>query len=214
VRLETTRDVSGPGWATPRGTQFIGRLAQSRANRLSVTVFARLDSTANRLMQIGGEVLGPDASAGLPGERRRVAPRVGALVSRAFSAAVQLTDSFLLGRRGGGGAVVIPQVGDREAADLAGLDLARSSEPAFFIAVPAGAEGYVLVTDLPASETAPDAEPDAALRAALLNEDLRVAALRAAAAETPTDLQSLAPRLNPLLSREIGKILNPDPRNP
>jgi hypothetical protein len=208
VRLELTRDVSGPGWRLPRGAQFIGRLGPAAADRLSVTVFGLLDPAANRLIQLGGNVLATDGAAGLPGQRKRLEPRVGAIVSRAFSAALQLGNSFLLGRRGGNGALVIPPIGERDIADFTGFAPAPTSQnPTFFVTVPAGAEGYVFITDLPPSENVPAAAPDDPLRAAARLERLTESALRAAAAENPTRLRSLAPTLDPAFSRPLGEIL-------
>lgn len=201
VRMETTRAVGGSGgWQIPRGTTLVAKLAGGNNDRAYLTVVGFLDAGSNRLVSVGGEVKGVDGAAGVKGVRKRVQSRWAQGLKEAARAGVSLGSAFLIGRRGGGGyypppsSASIPQPGaSSSSAQNANLD---------FIYVAAGAQAFVMITELPPTIEGRDAD---SLTGAGELSDEELANLLTAG--TPAQIRAALPRMNPELRSVAERIL-------
>lgn len=159
TRMHLTRAVKGNGFYLPSGTVLVGRVAGSQATRIFVNVFGFIDSGSNQLVRISGDVLGNDEALGVLGERKKLGNPWRKVAANVINIGKDLANSYLLGRRGGGGSQV-NVTPDALGANQLPFTEARDTE--HFVVVPAGAYGYVLINDLP---------PDASARPAPSEED-------------------------------------------
>lgn len=157
--MHLTRAVKGNGFYLPSGTVLVGRVAGSQATRIFVNVFGFIDSGSNQLVRISGDVLGNDEALGVLGERKKLGNPWRKVAANVINIGKDLANSYLLGRRGGGGSQV-NVTPDALGANQLPFTEARDTE--HFVVVPAGAYGYVLINDLP---------PDASARPAPSEED-------------------------------------------
>lgn len=204
VRMETTRAISGAGgWKIPRGTIVVARLGGGNNNRAYLNVVGFIDAETNRLVSVGGEVKGSDGAGGIRGERKRVNSRWMQGLKEISRAGISLGSAFLIGRRGGGGYYPPPSAsniptpgGSSSSSQNANLD---------FIYVPAGAQAFVMITELPPTVEGRDADT---LNAA---DDLTDEELAGLLTEgTPEQIRAALPRMNPELRRVAEMILAQD----
>ena len=142
ARLELMRDIKNDRWTLKRGTVFVGSLLGSELDRAFIQIKGYIDPETNAFTKLEGELLGSDGGAGLRGKKRRVSPVWVKVLDRAAQAGAQILTS-VLGR--GNSSVIV-------AADPYGA-IRNAPEPQnnrAFVEVPAGAVGFVLVTNLPA----------------------------------------------------------------
>lgn len=200
IRLETTRVVSGAGgWNIPRGTQLVARVAGGNNNRAFLNVVGFIDAATNRLVNVGGEIKGTDGAPGLRGERKRAASRWSSAVRELGRAGVSLGSAFLIGRNGGGGYYPPPSAygvpsNTSSPSQNANLD---------FIQVPAGAQGFVMITELPQSVEGRDAETLLNATGEMSDDELA----KLLTDGTPEQIRAARPRMNPELQRLADTIL-------
>jgi hypothetical protein len=152
VRMELTREVRGRGFTFPAGTVIVGTLRGSEYNRAFITAIGLIDQNSGGLIKFAGEMMGADGASGIKGERKHV-KSFGSRFLKALREAGGQAVSVLASRRQSGGAVIIDtasltggEIGDEVSALLRGKSGGNSES---FVKINAGAEGYVLVTDLP-----------------------------------------------------------------
>lgn len=156
VRLELTRPVEGKGYSYPAGTILIGNARGGESARAFVTVIGLIDPVSGEFVKFGGDLLGRDGASGIEGKRRRLTSQW----ARFFNGLRETASSVLgsVGALRSGGTVILSEPmrrgSESMSEDLSDALLGNGKETSF-IEVVAGANGYVLVTDLPkgASET-------------------------------------------------------------
>jgi hypothetical protein len=153
ARFELTRDVRGQGWAMKKGTVLVGVSRGSEYDRAFVAVVGFIDPDSGRFVKFTGDVLGGDGGAGLRGRRRSLSSSWSRALSRIGTSAVNVA-GLMLGGLGRGSVVVSDAYGYRVvnpvASELSGLMSERTNQQQRgFVEVPAGSQGYVMVTDLP-----------------------------------------------------------------
>jgi hypothetical protein len=156
VRMELTRTVEGKDFSYPAGTTVIGNVRGGESVRAFVTVIGLIDPVSGELVKFSGELLGKDGASGIEGKRRRLTSRW----SRFFNG-LRETASSVVGSVGAirSGRTVILSEPIRRGAESMSEDvsdalLRSGKDRTTFIEVPAGANGYVLVTDLPDASSA------------------------------------------------------------
>lgn len=185
ARMELTRSVQGEWGTLPRGTMFVGRVAGGQNDRLFVSLLGYIDPASNRLVTIGGDLQGRDGALGIEGDVKRGESRWKKVFGDLFGAAKQIGTAYLLGRSGGGGTVIN---------NGALSQLPNSLDPgetAKFIVVPAGSQGYVVISELP-----PAIEADERLAQAgnqLSDDEI----LKMIQTGSPQEMQKLLPQLSP-----------------
>ena len=152
VRMELTREVSGRGFRFPAGTTVVGTLRGSEYNRAFITALGLIDQQSGGLVKFEGEMMGADGASGIKGERKNV-KSFGSRFLAALREASGQAVNVLASRGSRGGAVIIDtasltggEISDELSALLHGNSRGQSNS---FVKINAGAEGYVLVTDLP-----------------------------------------------------------------
>lgn len=151
VRFQLQREVGGRNWRLPQGTTFVGRVSGSDQNRGYVRIIGYLTEN-DELVPLSATLTGSDGFPGLVGERRRLDSRWASIFSKLANAGLSLGQSVLLSRSRGG--VFVPvsslpqEVFSSEVATL--QPTARKKE---FVQVLAGANGYLLVDQLPEAKT-------------------------------------------------------------
>lgn len=163
ARLELTRDVGGSSWSLAQGTILVGRVSGSEYDRAFVKVFGFIDPHDNRLVKMGGELLGSDGASGIKGKRVAVnQSNLKRTLQRVGSTGLQVAGS-MAGALTGRGTVVIDTAGYRLMNPLTKSLTARlggAEEKRSLVKVEAGSVGYVMVVDLPKSEQSVDATGD------------------------------------------------------
>jgi len=150
VRLELTRQIEGEGYSYPAGTTVIGNVRGGESVRAFVSVIGLIDPASGELVKFGGELLGKDGASGIEGKRRRLTSQW----ARFFDGLKETASSVLgsIGAFRSGGTVILSEP-IRRGSESMSKDLTdallKSRKEDTFIEVPAGANGYVLVTDLP-----------------------------------------------------------------
>jgi len=153
VRLELTRDVRGQGWAMRKGTVIVGVNRGSEYDRAYLAVVGFIDSESGRFVKLTGDVLGGDGGSGMRGRRRSLSSAWSRAFSRIGTSAVNVAGLMLSGL--GRNSVVISdtygyRVVNPVSSELSGLISERTNQQQRgFVEVPAGTQGYVMVTDLP-----------------------------------------------------------------
>lgn len=153
ARFELTRDVRGQGWAMKKGTVLVGVSRGSEYDRAFVAVVGFIDPESGRFVKFTGDVLGGDGGAGLRGRRRSLSSSWSRALSRIGTSAVNVA-GLMLGGLGRNSVVVSDAYGYRVvnpvSSELSGLISERTGQQQRgFVEVPAGSQGYVMVTDLP-----------------------------------------------------------------
>lgn len=153
ARFELTRDVRGQGWAMKKGTVLVGVGRGSEYDRAFVAIVGFIDPESGRFVKFTGDVLGGDGGAGLRGRRRSLSSAWSRAFSRIGTSAVNVAGLMLSGL-GRSSVVVSDAYGYRVVnpvtSELSGLISERANQQQRgFVEVPAGSQGYVMVTDLP-----------------------------------------------------------------
>lgn len=153
--MELTRPVEGKGYSYPAGTILVGNARGDESARAFVTVIGLIDPVSGELVKFGGELLGKDGASGIEGKRRRLTSQWAQ-----FFNGLKETASSVLGSVGAlrsGGTVILSEP-IRRGSELMSEDLSNAlvgdGKDKTFIEVLAGANGYVLVTDLPDASSA------------------------------------------------------------
>ncbi|QQS33004.1 MAG: hypothetical protein IPM50_00005 [Acidobacteriota bacterium] len=128
---------------------MIGNVRGGESVRAFVT--RRSDHSASgELVKFGGELLGRDGASGIEGKRRRLTSQW----ARFFDGLKETASSVLstVGALRSGGPVILSEPirrGSEAMSEDISTALLKNGKEDTFIEVPAGANGYVLVTDLP-----------------------------------------------------------------
>jgi len=150
VRLELTRQIEGEGYSYPAGTTVIGNVRGGESVRAFVSVIGLIDPASGELIKFGGELLGRDGASGIEGKRRRLTSQW----ARIFDGLKETASSVLstVGALRSGSPVILSEPirrGSEAMSEDISTALLKNGKEDTFIEVPAGANGYVLVTDLP-----------------------------------------------------------------
>ncbi len=190
ARFELTRDVRGPGWEMKKGVTIIGRQQGGEYDRAYIALLGFIDPTSGKLVKIGGDVLGSDGAPGLRGKRREVNSRWTRVLGRAAQSAVSLGQAALAR---GGTTVILPGAISPELSP--GFNTINRRE---FVEIPAGAFGYVMITDLPQETRGVDADPLAETnRETLADEELA----ELLSSGSPEKIRAALPRMSPDMKR-------------
>ncbi len=197
ARFELMRDLKADRWRMRRGTVIVGSILGGDADRAYVQIKGYLDPDTEQLIKIEGELLGDDGGAGLRGKQRRVSPIWVKALDRAAQAGVQIATGILNSRAS---SVII-------ATDPYGtIRSPGESQPQnnrSFVEVPAGAVGFVMVTQLLEAE---DRDSDLAVAKPRKNEfaDQDLAELMTSA--DPARIRAALPRMSAEL-RQIAEMV-------
>lgn len=162
VRMELTRSVEGEGYSYPAGTTVIGNVRGGESTRAFVTIVGLIDPVSGELVKFGGDLLGTDGASGIEGKRRRLTSQW----VRFFNG-LKETASSVLGSVGAlrSGSTVFLSEPIRRGSETMSEDLSdallKNGKEDSFLEVSAGANGYVLVTDLPNASIAQSAKSKA-----------------------------------------------------
>ena len=153
ARFELTRDVRGQGWAMKKGTVIVGVNRGSEYDRAYIAIVGFIDPESGRFVKFTGDVLGGDGGAGMRGRRRSLTSAWSRAFNRVGTSAVNVAGLMLSGL-GRSSVVVSDAYGYRVVnpvtSELSGLVSERTNQQQRgFVEVPAGTQGYVMVTDLP-----------------------------------------------------------------
>jgi len=159
ARFELTRDVRGQGWAMKKGTVIVGVNRGSEYDRAYMAVVGFIDPESGRLVKLTGDVLGGDGGSGMRGRRRSLSSAWSRAFTRIGASAVNVAGA-VAGGIGRSSVVVSDAYGYRVTnpvtSEISGLISERNNQRGF-VEVPAGTQGYVMVTDLPAEVRGIDA---------------------------------------------------------
>jgi hypothetical protein len=155
VRMELTRPVEGKGYSYPAGTVVVGNARGGESARAFVTIIGLIDPASGELVKFSGDLLGKDGASGIEGKRRRLTSQW----SRFFNGLKDTASSVLgsVGALRSGGTVILSEPirrGSESMSEEVSNALVESGKETIFIEVPAGENGYVLVTDLPDASSA------------------------------------------------------------
>ena len=160
VRMGLTRPVEGKGYSFPAGTMIVGNVRGGESVRAFVTVVGLVDPVSGVLVKFSGELLGRDGASGIEGKRRNLTSQWAR-----FFRGMKDTAASVLGSVGAitsGSTVILSEPLRRgtesTTEDLSGAFLKNEREDSF-LEVPAGANGYVLVTGLPENSAATTSQP-------------------------------------------------------
>jgi hypothetical protein len=197
ARFELMRDLKADHWQMRRGTVFIGAIIGGDVDRAYVQIKGYIDPGTERLVKIEGELLGDDGGAGLRGKQRRVSSVWVKVLDRAAQAGVQIATSILNSRAS---SVIIATDPYRT---IRSQGESQSQNNRSFVEVPAGAVGFVMVTQLPES-----AEADSNLAAAkpLKNEFADQDLVELMTSADPARIRAALPRMNAEL-RQIAEMV-------
>jgi len=150
VRMELTRPVGGEGYNYPAGTVLVGNVRGGESNRAFVTIVGLIDPFTGELIKCNGDLLGIDGSSGIEGRKRNLTGKWTQVLHGLRDTASSVIGS--VGSIWGGGTIILSDQVKRGTGELANDisgSVSRNSNHATFIEVPAGATGYILMTDLP-----------------------------------------------------------------
>jgi hypothetical protein len=153
ARFELTREVRGQGWAMKKGTVLVGVSRGSEYDRAYLAIVGFIAPESGRFVKFTGDVLGGDGGAGMRGRRRSLTSAWSRAFNRVGTSAVNVAGLMLSGL-GRSSVVVSDAYGYRVVnpvtSELSGLVSERTNQQQRgFVEVPAGTQGYVMVTDLP-----------------------------------------------------------------
>lgn len=155
VRMELTRPVEGDGYSYPAGTTIVGNVRGGESNKAFVTVVGLIDPGSGELIKFGGELLGRDGSSGIEGKRRKLTSQWARFFNGLKETASAVAGS--IGSVRSGGTVILSEPlrkgSESMSQGISGAFLGNGKDTDTFIEVSAGANGYVLVTDLPTTKS-------------------------------------------------------------
>ena len=151
ARFELTRDVRGQGWSMKKGTVMVGENRGSEYDRAYMAVVGFIDPESGRLVKLTGDVLGGDGGSGMRGRRRQLSSAWSRAFTRIGQSAAGVAGAVASGI--GRSSVVVSdaygyRVTNPVTSEISGLLNERNNQRGF-VEVPAGTQGYVMVTDLP-----------------------------------------------------------------
>ena len=147
VRMELSRAVRKGAFSYPAGTVIVGRLRGSEYNRAFISINGAIDPASGKLVKFEGEVLGTDGASGIKGTRKSVKSWGARFLTALREAGGQAAGVLAsLGGRGGG-TIVLSGTGGL-GGEVNSI-IRGNSQGNSFVVVRAGAEAYVLITDLP-----------------------------------------------------------------
>ena len=158
VRMELTRPAEGEGYKYPAGTVLVGNVRSGESNRAFVTIIGLIAPATGELIRCNGDLLGIDGASGIEGRKRNLTGKW-----TQFFRGLKDTASSVIGSvgsiRGGSTVILSDQIrrGTDELADEISGSVLKSSSQTTFVEVPAGATGYVLITELSNSTANADA---------------------------------------------------------
>jgi hypothetical protein len=141
-------------------------------------------------VKVSGDILGSDGAPGLKGKRRQINSRWTRVLGRAAQSAVSLGQAAL---SRGGTTVILPGAISPELSP--GSSVINRRE---FVEIPAGAIGYVMITDLPQETRGVDADPLAEANGETLADDELAELLSSG---SPEKIRAALPRMTPDLRR-------------
>lgn len=156
VRMELSRAVKKGGFSYPAGTVLIGRLRGSEYNRAFVSAIGAINPKSGKLVKFEGEVLGVDGASGVRGERKSVKSWGARFLAGLREAGGQAVN-VLATRNGGRGSTIVLGGTGGLGGEMSSIIRGDSQENSF-VAVRAGTEAYVLVTDLPGEQRSDDVD--------------------------------------------------------
>lgn len=157
VRMELSRSIKKGEFSYPAGTVLVGRLRGSEYNRAYLSVVGAIDPKSGRLVKFEGEVLDVDGASGVKGERKSVKSWGAKFLAGLREAGGQAVN-VLAARNGGRGGTVILGGGSGGLGGEVSSIIRGDSQGDSFVAVRAGTEAYVLVTDLPGEQRTDDVD--------------------------------------------------------
>lgn len=160
VRMELTRAVEGEGYAYPAGTMVVGNVRGGGSVRAFVTIVGLIDPVSGEFVSLSGELLGLDGASGIEGRRRNLTSQWARFFRGMKDAAASVLGSVSAIRSGSTVILSEPIRRGTESMteDLSGAIMKNEREDSF-LEVPAGANGYVLVTGLPEKSAATTSQP-------------------------------------------------------
>lgn len=150
VRMELSRAVKKGEFSYPAGTVLIGRLRGSEYNRAFVSAIGAINPKSGKLIKFEGEVLGVDGASGVRGERKSIKSWGARFLSGLREAGGQAVNVLAARNGGRGGTIVLGGTGGL-GGEMSSIVRGDSQENSF-VAVKAGTEAYVLITDLPGEQ--------------------------------------------------------------
>lgn len=163
VRMELVRAVKKDGFSYPIGTVLVGRMRGSEYNRAFISVFGAINPKSGKLVKFEGEVLGVDGASGVRGERKSVKSWGARFLAGLREAGGQAVN-VLATRNGGRGGTIVLGGTNGLGGEMSSVIRGESQENSF-VAVRAGTEAYVLVTDLPGEQRSDDVDESERLAA-------------------------------------------------
>ncbi len=163
VRMELVREVKKGGFSYPAGTVLVGRLHGSEYNRAFVSVVGAINPKSGKLVKFEGEVLGVDGASGVRGTRKSVKSWGARFLAGLREAGGQAVNVLATRNGGRGGTIVLGGTGGL-GGEMSSIIRGDSQENSF-VAVRAGTEAYVLVTDLPGEQRSDDVDESERLAA-------------------------------------------------
>lgn len=158
VRMELSRSVKKGEFSYPAGTVLVGHLRGSEYNRAFISVVGAIDPKSGRLVKFEGEVLGVDGASGVKGERKSI-KSWGTRFLQGLREAGGQAVNVLAARNGGRGGTIVLGGSGGLGGEVSSIIRGDSQENSF-VAVRAGTESYVLVTDLPDEQRGDDLDDD------------------------------------------------------
>ena len=142
-----------------KGTVMVGENRGSEYDRAYMAVVGFIDPESGRLVKLTGDVLGGDGGSGMRGRRRSLSSAWSRAFTRIGQSAAGVAWAVASGI-GRSSVVVSDSYGYRVTnpvtSEISGLINERNNQRGF-VEVPAGTQGYVMVTDLPAEVRGVDA---------------------------------------------------------
>lgn len=155
VRMELSRAVKKGEFSYPAGTVLIGRLRGSEYNRAFISAIGAINPKSGKLVKFEGEILGVDGASGVKGERKSIKSWGARFLSGLREAGGQAVN-VLAARNGGRGGTIVLGGTNGLGGELSSI-VRGDSQDNSFVAVKAGTEAYVLITDLPSEQRSDDA---------------------------------------------------------
>lgn len=153
VRMELSRAVKKGGFSYPAGTVIVGRLRGSEYNRAFISIIGAIDPVSGKLIKFEGEVLGVDGASGVAGTRKSIKSWGSRFLAGLREAGGQAA-GVLTSRGGRGGTIVLS--GTNGLGGEVNSIIRGNTQENSFVMVRAGAEAYVLITDLPKEQRGED----------------------------------------------------------
>lgn len=157
ARFELTRDVKGKGWFLPHGTVLVGALRGAEFDRAFISLVGFIDNDSGKFVKVTGDVLGPDGGSGVKGKRRKMTSSWSKVLAKMGEAGLNIAGGLAssVGHR----PVIISDafgsVGYRVTNEFDGV--LTNKDKNTFVEVGAGANCYVMITELPESIQGVDA---------------------------------------------------------